>query len=90
MVVAKTDKAHRKLAKQFADHGRTGQLERGYLALVWGAPSRPRGVIDAPIGRHPTSRTKMAVRPLDKGATRQPIGAWWRLTGPARMDRSPP
>lgn len=67
MVVAKTDKAHRKLAKQFADHGRTGQLERGYLALVWGAPSRPRGVIDAPIGRHPTSRTKMAVRPLDKG-----------------------
>ena len=63
MVVAKTDQAHRALAEQFADHGRTGELERGYLALVWGAPSRPHGTIDAPIGRHPTSRTKMAVLP---------------------------
>ncbi len=63
MVVAKTDQAHRALAGQFADHGRTGALERGYLALVWGAPSRPQGIIDAPIGRHPTSRTKMAVLP---------------------------
>ena len=41
LVVAKTDQAHRALAAQFADHGRTGELERGYLALVWGAP-RPR------------------------------------------------
>jgi len=63
MVVAKTDHAHRALAKQFADHGRTGALERGYLALVWGAPQRTRGRIDAPIGRHSTSRTKMAVLP---------------------------
>jgi 23S rRNA pseudouridine1911/1915/1917 synthase len=63
MVIAKTDQAHRALAEQFADHGRTGELERGYLALVWGAPSRPQGIVDAPIGRHPTSRTKMAVIP---------------------------
>jgi len=63
LVVAKTDRAHHALAKQFADHGRTGDLERGYLALVWGAPSRPHGTIDAAIGRHPTSRTKMAVLP---------------------------
>ncbi len=67
MVVAKTDKAHRALAKQFADHGRTGRMARGYLALAWGAPSRPHGTIDAPIGRHPTARTKMAVVPQDKG-----------------------
>ena len=67
MVVAKTDQSHRALAEQFADHGRTGELERGYLALVWGAPSKPQGRIDAPIGRHPTSRTKMAVLPADKG-----------------------
>ncbi len=67
MVVAKTDQAHRALAEQFADHGRTGELERGYLALVWGAPSKPHGRIDAPIGRHQTSRTKMAVLPADKG-----------------------
>ena len=63
MVVAKTDRAHRALAEQFADHGRSGALERGYLALVWGVPSRPHGTVDAPIGRHPTSRTKMAVLP---------------------------
>ena len=61
MVVAKTDQAHHALAEQFADHGRSGQLKRGYLALVWGAPARSHGKIDAPIGRHPTSRTKMAV-----------------------------
>ena len=67
MVVAKTDRAHRALAKQFADHGRTGKMARGYLALVWGAPSRPHGSIDAPIGRHPTARTKMAVVRKDKG-----------------------
>lgn len=67
MVVAKTDQAHRALAEQFADHGRTGEMERGYLALVWGAPSRPHGRIVAPIGRHPTSRTKMAVLSEEKG-----------------------
>jgi 23S rRNA pseudouridine1911/1915/1917 synthase len=63
MVIAKTDQAHRALAEQFADHGRTGALERGYLALVWGTPSRRQGIVSAPIGRHPTSRTKMAVLP---------------------------
>jgi 23S rRNA pseudouridine1911/1915/1917 synthase len=62
MVVAKTDRAHAKLAKQFADHGRTGPLERGYLAFVWGAPDRPRGTIEQPIDRHPHARDKMAVR----------------------------
>jgi 23S rRNA pseudouridine1911/1915/1917 synthase len=62
MVVAKTDRAHAKLAKQFADHGRTGPLERGYLAFVWGAPDRPRGTIELPIDRHPHARDKMAVR----------------------------
>ena len=73
LVVAKTDQAHRALAKQFADHGRTGELERSYLALVWGAPSRPHGTIDATIGRHPSSRTKMAVLP-DKG--RRAVTHW--------------
>jgi 23S rRNA pseudouridine1911/1915/1917 synthase len=62
MVAAKTDRAHRALAKQFADHGRTGALERGYLALVWGVPAPPRGAIDSPIGRDPRSRQRMAVR----------------------------
>ena len=63
MVVAKTDKAHRALSAQFADHGRTGTLEREYLAFVWGAPDRPKGSIDAPLGRHPHARDKQAIRP---------------------------
>jgi 23S rRNA pseudouridine1911/1915/1917 synthase len=62
MVIAKTDRAHRALAGQFADHGRSGPLRRGYLAFVWGAPDRPRGTIDSPIDRHPRARDKMAVR----------------------------
>jgi 23S rRNA pseudouridine1911/1915/1917 synthase len=73
MVIAKTDQAHHALAAQFADHGRTGELERGYLALVWSAPSRPQGVIDAAVGRHPTSRTKMAVL-KDRG--REAVTHW--------------
>lgn len=62
MVVAKTDRAHQALAAQFADHGRTGPLERAYLAFVWGVPREPRGTVDAPLGRHPRSRDKIAVR----------------------------
>jgi 23S rRNA pseudouridine1911/1915/1917 synthase len=63
LVVAKTDRAHRALSRQFADHGRNGSLRRGYLAFVWGAPDRPRGTVAKPIGRHPHARDKMAVRP---------------------------
>ncbi len=63
MVVAKNDRAHRALAAQFAGHGRGGgPFERGYLAFVWGAPDRPRGTIDRPIGRHPQARNRMAIR----------------------------
>ena len=61
MVVAKTDAAHRSLSAQFANKGE-GPLERGYLAFVWSAPSRPKGMIDAPLDRHPYSRGKRAVR----------------------------
>ena len=62
MVVAKTDRAHRSLAAQFADHGRTGPLERGYLALVWGVPDRAEGTIDAPLGRSTRNREKIEVK----------------------------
>src|SRR6478672_12795617 len=62
MVVAKNDQAHQSLTAQFADHGRTGEMRRGYLAFVWGVPNRARGTIDAPIDRHPHAREKMAVR----------------------------
>lgn len=62
MVAAKTDAAHRHLSAQFADHGRTGDLERGYLAIVWGVPDRQRGTIEAPLARSPQNPEKMAVR----------------------------
>ena len=62
LVVAKNDAAHASLSAQFADHGRTGEMRRGYLAFVWGVPNRSRGTVDAPIDRHPHAREKMAVR----------------------------
>ncbi|WP_316183599.1 RluA family pseudouridine synthase [Bradyrhizobium sp. SZCCHNRI1009] len=62
MVVAKNDHAHASLSAQFADHGRTGAMERGYLAFAWGVPHRPHGTINAAIDRHPHARDKMAVR----------------------------
>ena len=62
MVVAKNDRAHQSLTAQFADHGRTGPMQRGYMAFVWGVPNRQRGTVDAPIDRHPYAREKMAVR----------------------------
>jgi 23S rRNA pseudouridine1911/1915/1917 synthase len=68
LVVAKTDKTHRKLSEQFADHGRTGPLLRGYLAFVWGVPEPRRGTVDLKIGRDPKSREKMAVVPNGKRA----------------------
>lgn len=61
MVAAKNDNAHRHLSAQFADHGRTGPLERAYLALVWGRPRNLKGTIDAPLGRA-GDRTKRAVK----------------------------
>ncbi len=63
MVAAKNDRAHRALAAQFADHGKSDEaFERGYLALVWGAPERPHGTIDKPLDRDPRARDRMAVR----------------------------
>jgi 23S rRNA pseudouridine1911/1915/1917 synthase len=62
MVVAKTDVAHRGLAAQFADHGRSGPLERAYVALVWGRPARRSFTVEAPLDRDPRAREKIAVR----------------------------
>jgi 23S rRNA pseudouridine1911/1915/1917 synthase len=72
MVAAKHDRAHKSLTEQFADHGRTGAMRRGYLAFAWGIPNRQRGTVDAPIDRHPHAREKMAVR--ESG--RQAITHW--------------
>jgi 23S rRNA pseudouridine1911/1915/1917 synthase len=67
MVVAKNDRAHQSLAAQFADHGRSGPLERAYLALVWGAPEPKRGAVKADLGRSSHNREKMSVVPKGRG-----------------------
>jgi 23S rRNA pseudouridine1911/1915/1917 synthase len=66
LVVAKNDRAHRKLAEQFADHGRTGPLERQYLAIVWGEMPRKSGTIDAGIARSTANREKMVVSKAER------------------------
>ncbi len=62
IVAAKTEAAHAGLAAQFADHGRTGPLERRYIAFVWGRVQQARGTVEAPLGRDPGNRLKQAVR----------------------------
>lgn len=62
LVVAKNDRAHKALAAQFADHGRSGPLERSYVAFVWGRPTPVNFTIDAPLDRDPRNREKQAVR----------------------------
>jgi 23S rRNA pseudouridine1911/1915/1917 synthase len=57
LVVARTQDAADALIEQFADHSAT----RVYLALVWGHPDAPHGVIDAPIGRSRRDPLRMAV-----------------------------
>ena len=52
MVVAKSDKAHKGLSKQFARH----TLERAYLAVVWGVPNPTSGTIDMPLKIAPATK----------------------------------
>jgi len=57
MMVAKTHQAHIDLSAQI----KARHVTKGYLALVEGAPNPPEGKVDAPVGRHPRRRTRMAV-----------------------------
>ena len=85
LVVAKTDGAHRGLAELFADHGRSGSLEREYLALVWGGFDATAGKVVAPIGRDPRHREKMAAMSGERG---RHATTHWRLEerlGPASL-----
>jgi len=64
MVVAKNDAAHQALSSQFADRS----LSRIYMAVVWGLPLPPTGRVEAPIGRDPRHRQRMAVNEKGKPA----------------------
>jgi 23S rRNA pseudouridine1911/1915/1917 synthase len=57
MVIAKNDKAHRALTAVWNSE----RVVKEYLALVYGTPSPARGRVDAPIGRDPRERKRMAV-----------------------------
>jgi 23S rRNA pseudouridine1911/1915/1917 synthase len=59
LAAAKTAQAHAHLVRQFQDR----QVEKIYVALVWGRFDRPQGQIDQDVGRHPTARQKMSVHP---------------------------
>jgi 23S rRNA pseudouridine1911/1915/1917 synthase len=63
IVLAKNERAHRWLQDQF----RLRKVEKTYLALVDGKPPTPTGRVEAPIGRDPSQRKKMAITTPAKG-----------------------
>ncbi|GAB4415950.1 MAG: RluA family pseudouridine synthase [Anaerolineales bacterium] len=63
ILVAKNERAHRFLQDQF----RLRNVKKTYLALVDGAPPTPSGRVDAPVGRDPRNRKRMAILPPGKG-----------------------
>ncbi|AHI53997.1 ribosomal large subunit pseudouridylate synthase D [Spiroplasma sabaudiense Ar-1343] len=62
LVVAKTDKAHKNLTEMLKNR----EIRKEYLGIVQGVILENEGIIDAPIGRHPVDRKKMAV--IDKNS----------------------
>ena len=73
LVIAKHDKAHEGLAKQFAAHS----IDRRYLAIVSGVPRQAGGSVDAPLARSPQNRKKIAIVPAGKG--KRALTHWKRL-----------
>ena len=69
IIVAKNDKAHLALAEQLQDHS----LARVYEAVVHGNFREDDGTVDAPIGRHPIDRKKMAI---DRKDGRRAVTHW--------------
>ncbi len=64
LMVAKTDQAHRFLSAQLQERS----AKREYRAIVQGDPPQESGTVNAPIGRHPKQREKMAVVPAGREA----------------------
>lgn len=64
LVAVKTNEAYEKFVEMFSTH----DVERDYLALVWGRMETSEGIIDAPIGRSPNRATQMAVVETGKPA----------------------
>ena len=69
LVVAKNDEAHAFLSDEMKSHA----VVREYHALVRGGFKEDGGTVDLPIGRHPTDRQKMAVRPSGSAGAREAV-----------------
>ncbi|WP_370653279.1 RluA family pseudouridine synthase [Lacisediminimonas sp.] len=82
MVVAKTLAAQTDLVRQL--QART--VQRDYLALAWGT-TQPSGKIDAPIGRHPRDRLKMAV--VDEEENGKPAVTRYERLATGKLSRTP-
>ena len=63
ILLAKNDRALHWLQDQFKDR----EVKKTYLALVEGAPPTPKGRVEAPVGRDPSHRKKMAIVSAEKG-----------------------
>lgn len=64
LLVAKNDRAHVSLSEQIKAH----TVHRAYRAILIGGMKQDEGTVDAPIGRHPTDRKKMAIVPNGREA----------------------
>ncbi len=77
LVVAKTDRAHEGLAKQFAAHS----IDRRYAAIVAGRPMPVSGKVDAPLARSSANRKKVAI--VEEGRGKRAV-THYRLVTPLR------
>ncbi len=77
LAIARTDAAYRRLSQAFAER----EVDKIYLAVVYGRPDPPNGTVELPIGRHPTVRTRMAVVPEARGG--RPATTRYRVLGTA-------
>ena len=81
LVVAKNDAAHLKLAADIKEH----RVNRIYYAVAIGSFRETEGTVDAPIGRHPVDRKKMAVIRNTELKSR-PAVTHWKVLGEGTMD----
>lgn len=81
LVVAKNDAAHLALAEQLKDH----RISRVYTAIAVGNLREEEGTVDAPIGRHPTDRKRMAVIRDERIRSREAI-THWKVLGRGEAD----
>jgi 23S rRNA pseudouridine1911/1915/1917 synthase len=77
LLVAKTDRAHERLSRQFADHS----IHRRYAAIVSGVPNLAGGIVDAPLARSSSDRKKVAI--VEDGRGKRAV-THWRLRTPLR------